>query len=51
MNQESDLIIVLDNASIHHSSITLKNTLDIIFKIMFLPAIHLHWLLLNFSIE
>ena len=38
MNQESDLIIVLDNASIHHSSIAFKNTLDIIFMMMFMPA-------------
>ena len=38
IKQESDWIIVLDNASIHHSNFALKTTRNIGFNMMFLPA-------------
>ena len=38
MKEESEWIIVLDNASIHHSNLTLKTTRNAGFNMMFLPA-------------
>ena len=38
MKQESDWVIVLDNASIHRSSLALKTTRDIRFNMMCLPT-------------